>query len=349
MITAANTAPRIALVGFTGVGKTTLAKAIADLLRDQGVNSVVLKLAAPLYELQRSYYDLAGLEVGEDAQDQQLLHRIATDLRRVSPTSFVDRFRAALRGVPDGTAVINDDLRDADVDAPGLREAGFTLVRVSCAEPVRATRLAGRGDLSRIDEREIFGPAMAAMSFDYEIDTLSADPRACARQVLEAVGAGVRAPIKASAALRAASTGFAGARDTTHVWGEYVQTPLDSATLLREILVYPGGRTSIHRHKLASELNIIAGGAVRLFIGDDPSDLAESVRSPGDLIHVPAGAYHAVAFEQGESSEQPCARFFEVVYSYDSADDIERIDSALPGARPCDSTRGYSGWIAESA
>ncbi|WP_051028001.1 cupin domain-containing protein [Nocardia higoensis] len=345
MITALRPAPRIALVGFTGAGKTTLAGALTEVLRAQGVPSAVLKLAAPLYDLQRRYHTLAGIEAADGAQDQQLLHRIATDLRGLSATALVDRFRAELARIPEGTAVINDDLRDAEIDAPGLRAAGFVLVRVHCEESIRSSRLAGREDRTRLDERAVFGPALAAMRFDHEIDTSSTDPQSCAQQLLEAIATPLA---RATATARAASTGLSGVHDTSHVWGQYLEVGLNPVTLLREILVYPGGRTSIHRHAQATELNVITAGAVRLFVGDDPDDLTEYVRGEGDVINVPAGRWHGVAFERGESPTQPCARFIEFVHTYRSADDIERFAPAIGGQRPADAHHGFSGWIATS-
>ncbi|MGY1943932.1 cupin domain-containing protein [Nocardia asiatica] len=346
MVTALTTAPRIALVGFTGAGKTTLATAITEALHTQGVPSTVLKLAAPLYDLQRRYHTAAGIEAADGAQDQQLLHRIATDLRRLSATALLDRFCGELARIGEGTAVINDDLRDAEVDAPGLRAAGFVLVRVHCEESIRTARLAGRADLTRLDERATFGPALEAMRFDHEIDTSATDPQSCARQLLNAIAP----PLEpATAIARAASTGLTGMHDTSHVWGQYLEVGLNPATLLREILVYPGGRTSIHRHAQATELNVITAGAVTLFVGDDPDDLTEYVRGEGEVIHVPAGRWHAVAFARGESPTQPCARFIEFVHTYRSADDIERFAPATPGERPTDAHHGFSGWIATSA
>lgn len=182
--------PRISLVGFSGTGKSSLARALTDLLAEAGVPAAVVKLAAPLYRLQQSYYDIAGVGVEEGAQDQLLLSRIATDLRRISRTALLDDFLATVSRTPPESAIVNDDLRDSEVDAPGLRAAGFTLVRLDCDEEVRRQRLAGRTkDLSRIDERQVFGPAFDAMSFDHRVDTTSATPADCARQVLDFVSA----------------------------------------------------------------------------------------------------------------------------------------------------------------
>ncbi len=44
--------PRIALVGLSGTGKSTLAAALMQLLRRNGYNAKIVKLSAPLYRLQ---------------------------------------------------------------------------------------------------------------------------------------------------------------------------------------------------------------------------------------------------------------------------------------------------------
>jgi len=50
-----------------------------------GLDVVVLKLADPLYRLQNSFYEIAGLPLVAQAQDQVLLEMIARQLRRITP------------------------------------------------------------------------------------------------------------------------------------------------------------------------------------------------------------------------------------------------------------------------
>jgi uncharacterized RmlC-like cupin family protein len=128
---------------------------------------------------------------------------------------------------------------------------------------------------------------------------------------------------------------FHGWRDLTHTWGEFTEAAVDDATILREVLVYPGGRTSIHRHTTQSEIDIVVGGAVHLLLGDRPHDLRQRIVRAGEVFHVPAGMYHAVSFAAAENAPaRPFARFLEVVVGYRSPDDIERHRPALPGQRP---------------
>jgi quercetin dioxygenase-like cupin family protein len=103
--------------------------------------------------------------------------------------------------------------------------------------------------------------------------------------------------------------------------------------LLREIFVYPGGRTSIHRHQVQHELNFIAGGTVQISLGADPNDMQEFQLDEGHHFHVPPRLFHAVRFDAAEGVSG-CARFFEVIYKFSSAADIERAHPAVPGTVP---------------
>jgi dephospho-CoA kinase len=138
---------RLALYGHSGSGKSTAADLTERFFRSRGLTVTRLKLAQPLYELQTQFYRVAGVGIGFFDQDQRLLETIATELRRISPTSLVDDFERRLAAV-DADVCLNDDVRDVEVDYPRLRELGFRFVRIWCDEGTRRERLGGRGDLS---------------------------------------------------------------------------------------------------------------------------------------------------------------------------------------------------------
>lgn len=144
---------RIAVIGLSGAGKSTCAGFIREWAAERGLTVARVPLAKPLYDLQDRVYAAAGVPLRPGAQDQVLLEELATQLRRINPRSLVDDFLArAADAVRDGAGVlVNDDLRDAHTDAPALRAEGFRVLRVTCDETVRRTRLQGRGDLSRAD------------------------------------------------------------------------------------------------------------------------------------------------------------------------------------------------------
>lgn len=120
--------------------------------------------------------------------------------------------------------------------------------------------------------------------------------------------------------------------DETHVWGRYREAALTTSVLVREIIVYAGGRTSLHRHTRQSELNFVVGGAIAVLTGEDMDSPSRHLVDEGDMFHVPAGWVHAVEFERAGAQEPGAwARFYEIVYNFRSADDIERLCSAVAG------------------
>lgn len=141
---------RLAVIGFSGCGKSTTAGLVADFAAAHGLRHAVVKLAAPLYDLQAAVYARAGVPLAPGAQDQVLLESLADAMRRIRPDSLVADFRARLDRT-DADIVVNDDLRDAAVDAPALRDLGFRVLRVTADPDVRAARLADRADLTRAD------------------------------------------------------------------------------------------------------------------------------------------------------------------------------------------------------
>jgi len=141
---------RIALIGHSGAGKSTTVAILIDGLASRGLRSEIVKLATPLYELQQQFRSAAGVELPPDVQDQVLLEDIAVQLRRLSARALADGFLRRVNA-SDADVIINDDLRDPDVDAAALRDNGFRIVRVQAPEEVRLRRLKARGDISTSD------------------------------------------------------------------------------------------------------------------------------------------------------------------------------------------------------
>ncbi|HET8641152.1 MAG TPA: hypothetical protein VFM37_04395 [Pseudonocardiaceae bacterium] len=146
----ARPALRLAVIGLSGCGKSTTAGLIADFAARHDLRLAVVKLATPLYDLQSAVYARAGVPLARGAQDQILLESLADTLRRLRPDALVADFTARL-ATADADIVVNDDLRDPDVDAPALRDLGFRIVRVVADPRTRAARLAARADLTRAD------------------------------------------------------------------------------------------------------------------------------------------------------------------------------------------------------
>lgn len=181
----ASQAVRVALVGFTGAGKSTIAAGLINELRRRGQQARLVKLAAPLYRLQQVYYREAGVDLAPGTQDQELMAEIATRLRSISPRALLDQFLATLATTPSDAAVVNDDLRVPEPDATGLQAAGFCLIRLECPDGIRRARLAGRDDRSILDEPAVFGPLMSRIPAELTLGTHTATPTETVDRVLD--------------------------------------------------------------------------------------------------------------------------------------------------------------------
>ncbi|MEU4244473.1 hypothetical protein [Actinoplanes sp. NPDC026619] len=142
---------RVALVGHSGAGKSTFVAITRRYCEERQLTVARIGLAEPLYELQQAFRRVAGQDHDATRQDQVLLEVIAAQLRRLDPDALA---RVFLEKVRDSAAdlVINDDLRDIDVDQPALIREGFALVRVVAPEELRNQRRRQRGDISSSDE-----------------------------------------------------------------------------------------------------------------------------------------------------------------------------------------------------
>jgi cytidine deaminase len=142
---------KLALYGFSGVGKSTTSTLIGRMCSRRGMTFEVIKIADPLHRLQHDIYALLSRRVPPDRQDQVLLRALADQIRRIEPSFLVGDF---LKRVDQSTAaaIINDDLKDVGFDYPRLVQAGFRFARITCEEETRARRLSGRADLTRAPE-----------------------------------------------------------------------------------------------------------------------------------------------------------------------------------------------------
>lgn len=164
---------KIAVYGLSGTGKSSVAKLIQKYYSEKNMVTEVLKLAYPLYEIQKVFYDTAGKEIDFFDQDQYLLENIATSLRRISATSLVDNFMERLRKST-AQVVINDDIRDYKTDYPVLKREGFKFIKVFCDEGERARRLLKRNDLS-VNYKSATTSDLDKLEPDFELDTNSSD------------------------------------------------------------------------------------------------------------------------------------------------------------------------------
>ncbi|MGW2652097.1 hypothetical protein ACWC1D_00320 [Streptomyces sp. NPDC001478] len=146
---------RFALFGKPGAGKSTFAGLLRQECSASGRSLRIVKIAGPLYELQRTVYEAAGVSApAAGVQDGQLLNALGAHLRRINPTCLTDAFAArvaAVHGEAPDAVVVCDDMRGPD--AAALVGMGFRLVEITAPDEVRTARKARRGDLSPGDER----------------------------------------------------------------------------------------------------------------------------------------------------------------------------------------------------
>jgi len=172
---------RISLVAPSGSGKSSTAAFMLERCAMLGLSARVVKLAEPLYDLQRRFYAVAGIDIPDKAQNQRLMEAIATHLRLITPDALVRDFLRRLHA-EHTDVVINDDLRDMATDLPALRREGFVTVRVSADPTVIRSRLAIRQDL-QIETASPLDRAVLSETPDYVIVNTGDDIDAYRRQV----------------------------------------------------------------------------------------------------------------------------------------------------------------------
>lgn len=141
---------RFALIGHSGAGKSTTARLITHSAEACGLRCEVVKVAAPLYDLQHAFYTRLGHTLPPGQQDQQLMETLARCIRHRDAGFLIHDFLTRA-DASSAQVVINDDVRSYDHDLPRLRAAGWTVVRVSAPDALRKQRLADQGYLSLSD------------------------------------------------------------------------------------------------------------------------------------------------------------------------------------------------------
>jgi dephospho-CoA kinase len=144
------------LIAPSGSGKSTIAKLIGEFFHEFHVPCEILKLADPIYKLQKLFYEQAQIEINASQQNHNLMESIANNLRLLNPRAIIDNFLQRYDRL-DVPVIINDDVRDVDVDWPILKSLGFRTLLIEAPENLRKERLLKRGDLlvsvkSQLDE-----------------------------------------------------------------------------------------------------------------------------------------------------------------------------------------------------
>ncbi|WP_280385330.1 ATP-binding protein [Nocardia wallacei] len=156
---------RVCLLGHSGAGKSTTAAFIRATASRRSMSCAVVKVAAPLYELQQAFYTRLGQPLPDGQQDQQLLEALAHWIRKRHTRFLVDDFLTRAATV-EADVLVNDDVRSYDTDYPILREHGWTAVRITTDDDLRGKRLATQGYVSLSDASTA---GVDTVDVDYEI------------------------------------------------------------------------------------------------------------------------------------------------------------------------------------
>ena len=142
---------KLAFYGLSGSGKSSAAKITKEYFNERSMSVEIIKLAYPIYKLQEQFYLTANLTIDPDDQDQILMENIAANLRRINSNSLVDSFDQRLKNSLTDV-IVNDDVRDYEVDYKYLKNNQFTFIRIVCDENIRIQRLNTRSDISFVKE-----------------------------------------------------------------------------------------------------------------------------------------------------------------------------------------------------
>lgn len=168
---------KLAFYGLSGSGKSSAAAITKEFFYEKSMSVEIIKLAYPIYKLQEQFYLVANQPINPDDQDQILMENIATNLRRINSNSLVDSFDQRLKN-SFADVIINDDIRDYEVDYKYLKENQFTFIRVVCDESRRIERLNTRNDISFVKNSSTtkdidkFEPDIVINTTDTDLDQL---------------------------------------------------------------------------------------------------------------------------------------------------------------------------------
>jgi cytidine deaminase len=162
---------KLCIIAPAGSGKSTVARLICERAQERGLSCAVIKLAEPLYDIQAKFYDTAKVSIGRYQQNHGLLESIADYLRSIDKWSIANHFKERYLAT-EADIVINDDLRDSDIDWPVLQELGFSVLYVEASEIIRHTRLQGRGDLE-VSATSKLDAIIKRIPVDFTIDNSS--------------------------------------------------------------------------------------------------------------------------------------------------------------------------------
>lgn len=148
---------KLSFIAPTGYGKTTAVHIIQNLY----CLSANIKLSAPLYELQKYFYEFIGAEMRGE-QDGEFLQFLGYKIQKEVPEFLALRFYERLKSLEATYRVItNDDCRPHNY--PFLRNWGFKFIRIDGFARMRQDHIA-------IDPRHPVEEGLNDLAVDLVID-----------------------------------------------------------------------------------------------------------------------------------------------------------------------------------
>ena len=75
-------------------------------------------------------------------------------------------------------------------------------------------------------------------------------------------------------------------------WGQERWIRNDEKYCMKELLVIPGTKCSLHAHKIKTETFYVVSGMVKMFVRPVGKTGTEVVMCPGQTVHIEPGTYH---------------------------------------------------------
>ena len=148
---------KISFIAPTGFGKTTCAKLINDIYP----YSINIKLAEPLYEMQRFFYNKINKELIGD-QDGELLQFLGYKTQKECPRYLADTFIRKVHDLSNKYAIItNDDCRTHNYTF--LKDDGFLFVKIKGIQRDRMSH-------TNIDPAHLVEKGIDNLQSDYELN-----------------------------------------------------------------------------------------------------------------------------------------------------------------------------------
>jgi len=157
---------KLALLGGTGVGKDTFVQIFRK--NFPRVSCQLIRLAEPLYEVQRFIYKTCSKEILGDVQDGILLNFLGKHMRSINSNVLLDRFAQSVQELESRVdMILCSDVRPVDVQF--VKKMGFTVVYITADPQLTLERRKKRGDLSLGNSGHETEAGISADMYDFQI------------------------------------------------------------------------------------------------------------------------------------------------------------------------------------